>query len=238
MPRAGWCRECGAWVWVTGNGGCPQGHAPDSVSHHYDSEPRAVVEIAEPFGEGPMPALVQRFNWGAFLIPALWGVAYGTWTLVALWAIALLVPLVLSVMAGMTNGIAGVSASTAVGVTVASDALIAFIRLWSGANANRLYWQRESRRMDADPHARPRIGVGRFLKRQQLWVLWGAVGALLASALMLPSAIELWKPFGLGWAAVAEPAVFFGAQIVLGGWLAHRMRVENPDTPIPAEGVV
>ena len=40
MPLAGWCRECGDWVWVQDDGGCPAGHAADSVAAH--------VAIAKP----------------------------------------------------------------------------------------------------------------------------------------------------------------------------------------------
>lgn len=235
MSRAGWCRECGAWVLVTDDGGCPEGHSAESVTFHYDSRSREGLEAPEAFGVGSMPSAVDRFNWGAFLIPALWGIGYGAWSLLGLWAIAIIVPLLLSALAGIGSTSQSVSANALIGVTVTSDTLIAFIRLWSGANANRLYWERESRRMELDRSAKPKVAVARFLKRQRLWVIGGTIGAVLSTALMAPSAYQLWTPYGLGWAAVAEPIVFLAAQIVLGFWLAHRMRVENPDAPIPAE---
>ena len=36
MARAGWCDACGAYVYVTANGGCQAGHGPEHLSRPYD----------------------------------------------------------------------------------------------------------------------------------------------------------------------------------------------------------
>ena len=230
MPRAGWCRECREWVWVDAEGACPHGHDADAVSHHYEAHPRVAAESADGLGRGQMPPEVNRFNWGAFLVPVLWGAGYRVWHLVAIWAFALLVPITLSaiVAVGVAGGSGVASASAVIGVTVASDVVVAYIRLWAGANANRLLWERESKRLEADPAARPRMGVALFLRRQRAWVVWGAIGAVLALAISYPAAVEAWKPYGLQSAALAEPVAFLAGQILLGLWLARQMRLENP----------
>jgi hypothetical protein len=186
-----------------------------------------------------MPSALHRFNWGAFLIPALWGFAYGAWPLVALWGIALVVPLALGVAAALVggSGTAAQSVSAAVAVTVASDVVVAYIRLWSGANANRLFWEREAERLTSEKWAKPKMSTPVFLDRQRAWVMWGVLGTILGLALSIPIAMQGWKPYGLQWAAFVEPALFLVAQVALGAWLAHRMKLEFPEPVVPAQGV-
>ena len=39
MPKAGWCSECDANVWLTDEGACVNGHGADSISNVYETEP-------------------------------------------------------------------------------------------------------------------------------------------------------------------------------------------------------
>ena len=260
MPRAGWCRECGEWVWVDPEGACPAGHGPECISHEYDARPtdgdsdsaplpptpappapapEPDSRITDGVGEGPIPASMQRFNWGAFMIPVVWGVVYGVWPVVfASIATSTIIPLVLAFLAsafipGATSD--NIPVQVLLGIVVVSDAASSFVRLWVGASGNRLFWRREFRRLDADPAAVARISTGRFLSRQRLWTVWGAVGVVLLLGVSAPGAYELWKPNGLGWAAVAEPVVFLLAQLALAVWLSRAMRHEHPIPVTPAE---
>jgi|GEM_PF-2477570 len=38
MPKAGWCADCETNVWLTEEGGCVNGHAPDRVSSVYETK--------------------------------------------------------------------------------------------------------------------------------------------------------------------------------------------------------
>lgn len=52
VARAGWCADCGANVWLTPEGACPQGHGPASITGAYDvpeqETPPAVGSVAAP----------------------------------------------------------------------------------------------------------------------------------------------------------------------------------------------
>lgn len=54
------------------------------------SEPApAEAEGAAPASDGPGASALPRFNWGAFLLPPVWGVAHGMWAgvfFLPLWA--------------------------------------------------------------------------------------------------------------------------------------------------------
>lgn len=39
MPKAGYCSECERHVFLTEEGGCPDGHGPESISDEYDAPP-------------------------------------------------------------------------------------------------------------------------------------------------------------------------------------------------------
>ena len=236
MPRAGWCRECGAWIWVDADAGCPAGHPAESVVDSYDAQPVAPAAVRDGVGEGDAPASMLRFNWGAFFVPGLWALVYGVWPLIGLWLAAVTFPLALGFAVGLVVSVRGDALSLAalIGVTVVSELVVALSRLWTGANANRLYWKREASRLAAGPAAMAVTSVPRFLGRQGKWRVWGATGAVVATAITVPAAAVTWRAYGLGWAAVAEPIVWLGAEIALGIWLSGRMRLEHlelsPDT--------
>jgi hypothetical protein len=186
-------------------------------------------------GIGPLPPSLMRFNWGAFFLPALWGIVYGVWPMVGLWFVASGAPLFLSIIIGVTGSDGSLSIPSLIGITVVSDAFLAFVRLWSGGSANKLYWDRESRRLSASPEAAPKTDATRFRSRQRTWAAWGVVGIAAGLVLTLVTNYTALKPYGVGWAFVAEPIVFLVAQIALGAWLARQMRAEFPEPVNAAE---
>ena len=127
-------------------------------------------------GVGSMPPSLMRFNWGAFLLPALWGIVYGVWPMVGLWFVASAAPLFLSIVVGVTTSDGGVSIPSLIGITVISDVFLGFVRIWSGGSANKLHWERESRRLFADATAAPKSDLPQFQSRQRTWAAWGVVG--------------------------------------------------------------
>lgn len=187
--------------------------------------------IADPVGVGPMPQRLERFNWGAFLLPAVWGVVYNVWAIVGLWFVATFSPLFLGLVFGVTRADGSISMPALIGVTVLSDAFLAYVRLWAGGSANKLYWEREAKRLATVPEAVPKFGVGRFEFRQRLWVPWGVLGLLGGLVFTLVSNYRLMKPYGFGAAFVAEALVFTVAELGLAFWLARRMRDEFPAGP-------
>ena len=190
---------------------------------------------AQQIGVGAMPRELVRFNWGAFFLPALWGVVYNVWLVVALWFLATFAPLFLGIVFGVAGSDGSVAIPSLIGITVVSDAFLAYVRLWTGASANQLYWDRESRRLAANPEAAPRTDVAHFSARQRRWVVWGALGLGVAMAFTLVTNYATLKPYGLGWAFVAEPIVFLAAEMALGVWLAGKMRAELPEPGAASE---
>ena len=69
MPRAGWCRECGAWIWVDTADGCPSGHSPECVSDRYEAQPVEPASVHDAVGDGEPPRFLGRqarwLVWGA-----------------------------------------------------------------------------------------------------------------------------------------------------------------------------
>ena len=67
MRFAGYCVHCDRIVVREADGSCPAGHSADGVTG------RIVLVDDE-----PVPVL-PRFNWGAFLLPFIWGPAHDQW---------------------------------------------------------------------------------------------------------------------------------------------------------------
>ena len=252
MPRAGWCSECGDWVWVDETDTCQNGHPAESVTRIHDAQPQTPEPAeSEPlpdgkplpetiplslgaFGVGEIPASLQRFNWGAFLLPALWGVVYNVWAIVGMWFLAAFSPLFLAIVFGVTQTNGAISTPSLIAITVVSDALISFVRVWAGGSANRLFWDREAIRLRTKPSARPKFTTQTYPLRQRPWAVWGTVGLLGGIAFTAVSNYRIMQPYGLGAMFVAEPVVFLAAQVALGVWLSRKMREEYPDEATPA----
>lgn len=233
MPRAGWCRECGEWIWVDEEGACQHGHDADCVTGIHEASP---MSRDRGLGEGDLPAELKRFNWGAFLLTFFWALAYGAWPVMTLWLIGTMTPLVLLIFVG-AGGESAIAAS-GVGITVISEIVSGIIRIYIGANANRMLWNRERLRLEVVEGARPRISVPAFLKRQRVWV-W--VGAVLMAVSALSVAVigflggadgaALREQVGVSQLDAQFSLVWIAAEIVLGLWLAAKMRQESLGQP-------
>jgi hypothetical protein len=46
MPKAGWCGQCGAYVYLTASGGCPSGHGSEWLSNLYDVPDQTAAPVA------------------------------------------------------------------------------------------------------------------------------------------------------------------------------------------------
>lgn len=181
------------------------------------------------FGAGDFPTSLQRFNWGAFLLPALWGVVYNVWTIVGMWFLAAFAPLFLSIVFGVAESNGALSTASLIAVTVVADAFLSFVRVWAGGSANRLFWEREAIRLRTKPSARPKFTTQSYPLRQRTWAAWGTVGLAAGVVFTVVSNYRLMQPYGLGAMFVAEPIVFLAAQVALGAWLSRKMREEYPE---------
>lgn len=238
MPRAGWCRECGEWIWVDEEGACQHGHGPECVAGIYDARP-AVPDVS--VGQGEPPASFNRFNWGAFLLPVFWGLAYGVWPVVSIWLLSLLVPLGLGMIAA--SGGSSAIESSAIGITIISEVASGIARLYIGANANRLLWSRERIRLELVEGSLPRVSVSRFVSRQRVWAIvgWSLMAFSIASVAVLALldgeiASAARSQIGITKLDAAVSIVWLLAEIGLGVWLAIKMRQESTANPsAPAE---
>jgi hypothetical protein len=225
MPQAGWCKECGEWVWVDEEGACQHGHGPECVDAVHEQEtPDAMPEPAFVGVGEPSPAL-RRFNWGAFLLPLFWGAVYGSWQILGVWMLALISPVFVAALTG--GGQQVVTATAVVGVTVVSEVLAGLARLWAGLNANRLLWAREAMRLEYVPSATPRITVDRFVSRQRVWTIWGAVIMGTSSVVSVPITARVWSEYGLTYVGAIMPLVWLAMEVGLGLWLDSRLRAEQ-----------
>lgn len=236
MPRAGWCRECGEWIWVDEEGACQHGHGPECVGGIYDADPRSPERSV---GEGEMPPSFNRFNWGAFLLPFFWGTAYGVWPVVSFWLLALITPYILFIIAG-TGGDSSIQASV-VGITVVSEVVGGAVRIYIGANANRLLWAREKLRLEVVEGSLPRVVIGRFLARQRvwMWVGWVLTALSLVAVGIIGFAngelgVTVRENLGVTRLDAAVSVVWLAAEVILGMWLASKMRAEGDSAPSDA----
>lgn len=231
MPKAGWCKECGDWVWVDHDGACVNGHGPECIGGVYESEPQTPQQAAERgFGIGEMPAELHRFNWGAFYLPLFWGIAHGSVPILTAVIISYLVPLGLATLVTNPDG------QAMLGVLVVSQIVTGFVRVWSGASANGLAWQREAMITERVTAGKPRYSIERFASRQRVWAIVTAavsVGAIALLALMMGTftltGTPLPKDFPLEWLDVGLAAFWLAAEIGVGLWFAAQMRAEFPE---------
>lgn len=227
MPRAGWCRDCGEWIWVEEDGSCQNGHGPECVGGIYEADPQEQVAGPEKdFGVGEMPDDLYRFSWAAFTLPFIWGATYGVWPVVMWWLVASLAPIILASALGFDLETS--PASTVIIVAVFSEAVSGIYRLWAGVNAHSLLWRRETVRLSVLPGSKPRFSIARFKKRQRTWIIVGWVLLIVALILSLAMNYVTWQGFGLSIAGAVAPLVFMGAEVWLGVWLSLKMVQERP----------
>ncbi|MDY0087142.1 MAG: hypothetical protein RBS78_01090 [Coriobacteriia bacterium] len=113
------------------------------------------ARLQELFADPPAP--IPKFNWGAFLIPPIWGVANGQWPGVFFLPLWLFIDNVLRGprVFGVWSTVGGVVLA---GITIAAQTIFA-------ANANRLAWHRFVGRLTPEQYAR----------RQRAWGIGGIV---------------------------------------------------------------
>lgn len=232
MPRAGWCRECGEWVWVDAKGACRNGHGPDCVTGIYDAREQE-IDDAEPtadrgFGSGEMPPELDRFNWGALLLPSIWGIVYGVWPVVTLWLLGLSTPVILMAIVGVAGPTA--VSSAAVGISVVSQIIGITISLYIGASATRMLWRREQLRLEV-LGVPARFSVEKYRARQKVWTRVGVVflvfslfglGIIGLGSDDVANQVRAQLQVGPWDAAIAS--VWLAAEIGLGLWLSAQMR--------------
>jgi hypothetical protein len=141
------------------------------------------VELATRPGEG-----LPRFNWGAFMFPVLWPLAY---RLPGLAALAFLVPLAVDLLAGwFVPGPSWVPQMLRLPVSLAAC-------IYVGLQANPRYWRRHPELMT----------IGDFRARQRKWVAWGVALTVIGGAFALVSitGVSLGSQSAT-YAAIATPA--------------------------------
>ena len=223
MPMAGWCRECGEWVWVDQDGACQHGHGSECVEDVHEQQDPDRMDRA--FGAGSMPAELHRFNWGAFFVPVAWGVIHGAWPVVTAWVAAALIPVAVAAALGTEGGLLGSLVLT----TVVAEVSSGVVRLWCGVNANRVLWRKEALRLEWVTGASPRFSLDRYIKRQRQWFVWSAALVAASVVIAVPFAAQLWADYDLAYIGAALPAVWLAAEILLGLWLDASMKSEPPD---------
>jgi len=103
------------------------------------------------------PAPIPRFNWGAFFVPPIWGVANGQWP--GVFFLPLWVFIDNMLRGPQPFGIWSVIAGwTVAALTIGAQTLYA-------ANANRIAWHRAAGRMSPE----------QFARRQRIWAIVGAL---------------------------------------------------------------
>lgn len=113
------------------------------------------VDLEAHFADPPAP--IPRFNWGAFFIPPIWGVANGQWPGVFFLPLWVFVDNMVQGPHpfGVWNLVIGWSIAAA---TLGAQAVYA-------ANANRIAWSRVAGRMTPE----------QFARRQRVWGIAGVI---------------------------------------------------------------
>lgn len=250
MPRAGWCRECGEWVWVDADDACQHGHGADCVERVYEASPSApddgsaedrrplgaplpVTETPRSpgFGDGSLPEELARFNWGAFLLPLPWSVVYGAWPIFLGWVAAWMVTFFGAI------ALAGDATVVPASARVLSFVAVGTLQLYAGFSANSIAWGREARRLEVLEGSKPRFSVLRYRLRQRLWIFAGVVWTVLelASHTVVglatgPEVEALREQYQITPAVSAAAVMFIVAEVALAFWLAGKMRQEGLGT--------
>lgn len=153
MPTAGMCLECRRLVRRASDGRCPEGHHPSSV-----------VGTLSLKDDRELPQLA-RFNWGAFLMPMVWGPAHGLWVGAVLFPVWLFADSIV-MSAYRTGGLLWVAAAAVVAATIGFMA-------WFATTASIPAYLRVSHK----------VSIPRFNRRQRVWAAMGAVFMLAVLAL-------------------------------------------------------
>jgi hypothetical protein len=136
-------------VELAADGSCPGGHASEAVSG------RIQIEEGEPLPGFP------RFNWGAFFVSPVWGVAHG------LWAGVFFVPLWVFVDNAVRSTIGQAGWVRALAWATAGGTLV--FQYEYARMANRLAWRRACGRMTLEA----------YIRRERIWGAAGAAAILV-----------------------------------------------------------
>jgi hypothetical protein len=161
-------------------------------------------------GEGPIPERLDRLNPGAFMLAGLWSLVYGTWPWFFAFLAVMLVNIAISVFFRVPPGAAW---PLVVGRQLASQLIVIGISIPYSLRANRLYWEKENRRIHTQSVPRPPATVAKFERDQRNWLLGGfVVLAYLVATPFLTSALR--TP-----AYIAAQVVYAGVQLAALGTL-------------------
>ncbi|MHB1342654.1 MAG: hypothetical protein ACYC77_03680 [Coriobacteriia bacterium] len=234
MAKAAWCAECGDWAYVRSDGCCVAGHPASSLRGHYETPDVPGPAVGAPtvdlpqFGVGDMPAEVARFNWGAFCLTGIWGIAHGAWPLVGLWVAALVVPFALSFSVGVAVGALGMqfTLSMVIGLAVLGEAFVLAVRLWAALNADRLAWTNDARRFAAGQRTSPRSSVPKYIADQRTW---GRAGLFILAVITPFMTVNTYLAMDAQWNAGPLGVALSGGLIALEvfiGYMVQRTRKE------------
>lgn len=140
LHKVGFCIACNAIVPIDTDGRCASGHTSQSV--------HAV-------GEAPVDAefpAMPRVNWGAFLMPSIWGPAHHIWASIFFYPIWLLADTSLRAAAGMGGWRGVLLAILVLGIMVAVEA-------WFAMTASGPAYARMAERYSLE----------RYLERERIW---------------------------------------------------------------------
>lgn len=230
MPTSAWCDECKNWVWVRADGCCaPAGHPAAVLRGHYEAEmpAGATLDQADQFGVGELPAEVDTFNWGAFIMLPLWSLVHGAWQLVLMWIGVLIAPLIGSFALGLIAGALRLEWGgwLVIAPALLGEAAVLAARLYAALNAGRLTWQNDAGRIAAGKR-RPRSSVAKYRADQRTWVKVAIVVAVVVTPASSYATYVQWDTgFGMGLTGAALTGGAFLVEMLI-GYIVYRMRRE------------
>lgn len=101
------------------------------------------------------------FNWGAFWLSFIWGIAHRSWLTLVILPVGLL-----SIVVGVTSIFLGPTGSA---IRFAFNAINLGLAIWFGIKGNQWAWRTRGLRTEAQ-----------FRKREKIWALFGWIVGLLA----------------------------------------------------------
>ncbi|MBR5982972.1 MAG: hypothetical protein IK025_04530 [Bacteroidales bacterium] len=129
--------------------------APDNINEQLLQQPN-----------GEIPSIIGKWNWGAFVFPALWGLANGIY-----W------PAIISAIASIAERLTRSNENLVI-VHYSIFAILLIIRIILGVNGNKMAWKSE----------RKHLSIEKFEREQKFWKIIG----LASLATIAIVALGLW----------------------------------------------
>ena len=161
----GYCVVCNQLVARTADAGCSQGH-----------EAELVHGLAALPDDGAIPEL-PRFNWGAFLMPPVWGVGHGSWAGVLVLPLWLFTDSAFQAAYFTSGTMSGSSAVTVWAMPILMAIATVALMLWYGFRGWGLAWRRKFDRGENG------LTYQQFLSRERRWIFVSAPLLVFAVAL-------------------------------------------------------